>query len=297
MQTDLPGPCTVQIGGNWQMTPTPGMRIRAQEGARVASKGSNSQVCSYLSGLTPIERRENFWFKRDDLFSVAGVRGGKARTCWGLSQGATGLVTAGSRQSPQVNIVAHIAKHLGIPCRVHTPQGELSPEVRQAQEYGATVIQHRAGYNNVIIARARIDALRFGFREIPFGMECWEAVEKTQMQTGNLPWGKMKRLVIPVGSGMSLAGILHGAQERNSKIPIVGITVGADPARRLDRWAPPRWRQIVTLVESGLDYHQAARETEFAGLVLDPIYEAKCIPFLQPGDCLWVVGIRATAHQ
>jgi len=25
---------------------------------------------------------------------------------------------------------------------------------------------------------------------------------------------------------------------------------------------------------------------------LDPIFEAKCLPFLQPGDLFWVVGIR-----
>ena len=70
---------------------------------------------------TPIESSGGYYFKRDDLYRVAGVSGGKARTCWGLAQGAPGLVTAGSRHSPQVNIVAHIAQELGVPCRVHVP--------------------------------------------------------------------------------------------------------------------------------------------------------------------------------
>jgi hypothetical protein len=52
---------------------------------------------------------------------------------------------------------------------------------------------------------------------------------------------------------------------------------------------------MVTLVPSGLDYHDEAPRQSIAGLSLDPIYEAKCIPFLEPGDVLWVVGIRATA--
>jgi hypothetical protein len=244
--------------------------------------------------LTPIEQVDDVWLKRDDLFSVAGVRGGKARTCWVLAQGAGGLVTAGSRQSPQVNIVAHIARALGVPCRVHTPMGELSPEVQQAQEWGAEVVQHKAGYNNVIIARAREDAKRLGWTEIPFGMECEEAVTQTRQQAANLP-REAKRLVVPVGSGMSLAGVLWGLRDHGLALPVLGVCVGADPAKRLDKYAPPDWREAVTLERSSLDYHSAAPETRLGKVVLDAIYEAKCLPFLELGDCLWIVGVRATA--
>ena len=27
-----------------------------------------------------------------------------------------------------------------------------------------------------------------------------------------------------------------------------------------------------------------------------PIYEGKCVPFLKPGDLLWIVGIRRTVE-
>jgi len=243
--------------------------------------------------LTPIEQHGDIWLKRDDLFEVAGVRGGKVRTCWVLSQGASGLVTAGSRASPQVNIVAHIARWLGLPCRVHTPTGALSPEVRQAQQCGAQVIQHKAGYNNVIISRARDDARRLGWVEIPFGMECAEAVRQTASQVGNLPTDA-KRLVVPVGSGMSLAGIVTGLRTIGRELPILGVQVGADPIKRLNTYAPS-WRSMVELVPSGVDYHKDAARTEIGAVSLDPIYEAKCIPFLRPGDILWCVGIRATS--
>ena len=244
--------------------------------------------------LTPVERVGDLWVKRDDLFEIGGVRGGKVRSCWRLSQGADGLVTAGSRASPQVNIVAHIAAHLGIPCRVHTPQGELSPEVAAARDKGAEVVQHKAGYNSVIVARAKADAQRSGWREIPFGMECREAVEETAAQVRNIP-ADVARIVMPVGSGMSLSGVLHGLLHFGRKIPVLGVVVGADPEKRLDQWAPSFWREMVTLVRSPLDYHAEVKENRIGGITVDPIYEAKVLPYLEPGDLFWMVGIRQTA--
>jgi len=231
--------------------------------------------------------------KRDDLFEVAGVRGGKVRTCWGLAQGAAGLVTAGSRSSPQVNIVAHVARALGIPARVHTPTGTPSPEVADAVACGAERVEHKAGYNNVIIARAREDAAARGWREIPFGMQCQDAIDWTKNQVANIPAG-VKRIVMPVGSGMSLAGVLHGLRAAGRDIPVLGVVVGADPAKRLDEFAPDGWRSMVTLLNPGVGY-DAAVHAEVGGVLLDPIYEAKCARFLEPGDLLWIVGVRATA--
>lgn len=241
--------------------------------------------------LTPVERRGFLWLKRDDLFYVAGVRGGKARTCWALAQGAPGLVTAGSRSSPQVNIVAQIARHLRIPCRAHTPQGPLSEELVLARDAGAEIVQHPAGYNNVITARARDDAKVRGWREIPFGMECWEAVRQTQAQVENLP-REAKRIVISVGSGMSLAGLLHGLRVANWRVPVLGVTVGADPKQRLDRYAPVGWRFMAELVDAGVDYHKAAERLEYGGVQFDSHYEAKCLSFLRAEDLFWVVGLR-----
>lgn len=244
---------------------------------------------------TPVEFRDGVWFKRDDYFTVAGVCGGKARTCWTLAQGARGLVTAGSRSSPQVNIVAQIAKHLKVPCRVHTPTGSLSPEVQAAVDAGAELVQHPAGYNNVIIARAREDAWKRGWTNIPFGMTCLEAVRQTAAQVVNIPEG-VKRLVVPVGSGMSLAGILTGLQKEKRKIPILAVSVGAGPEKRLNTFAPYGWQVRVEIIISGLAYHTPSKETDLCGVQLDSIYEAKCIPFIRPGDLLWIVGIRQTAR-
>lgn len=269
---------------------------------------------------TPVQRVGPILVKRDDLFTVAGVRGGKARTCWHLAQGATGLVTAGSRSSPQVNIVAQIARQLAIPCQVHVPVGELSAEVQQAQEAGAKIVPHKPGYNSVIIARAKEAADKNAWRYIPFGMECWEAVSQTSLQVANLPdWGPQSynRIVVPVGSGMTLCGVVHGMMQRwpGAPAPIVlGVWVGAVPFARLERYMPPplainvhvilRRFGVGTLGGLRVGYAQAhqlggERAAWFAqaGIVLDEYYETKAAEYLQLGDLFWIVGIRRSADS
>jgi len=245
------------------------------------------------NAVTPIEKHGNIWFKRDDYFTSGGVRGGKVRTCIALAQGAAGLTTAGSRSSPQVNIVAHVAKAMGIPCQVHTPTGELSPEVLAAQGAGAEVVQHKAGYNNVIIKRAKDAAAEYGWTNIPFGMECQEAVEQTRKQVKDIP-PDVQRIVAPVGSGMSLSGLLWGLRDGGLDIPVVGVCVGADPRKRLNKYAPPDWAKRVELIEPTGDYAKPVTDVEIEGVRVDSGYEAKCLPYLQDGDLFWIVGIRQT---
>jgi len=249
-----------------------------------------------LPDLTPIEEHGGHLVKRDDLFTIAGVSGGKVRTCWVLAQGAKGLITAGARASPQCNIVAQIAKRLGVPCRLHIPKGQLSVELQKAKEAGAVIKQHPAGYNTVIIKRAKDDAIESGWTYIPFGMECQEAVAQTRRQINNIP-GDLKRIVVPIGSGMSASGILWGLRDRGLDIPVLGIQVGADPIERLNTYAPPDWARTLTIIKSPLPYETPAQDTDLSDLHLDPIYEAKCLPYLQDGDLLWVVGIRQSENQ
>lgn len=249
-------------------------------------------VAGYLDpeAMTPIQEAAPYRLKRDDLAHVGGMRGGKVRACWALAQGAEGLITAGSRHSPQIAIVAAVARELGVPCRVHTPQGALGPVVLWAQSVGAEVVQHRAGYNSVIVKRANDDAAASGWTLIPFGMECPEAVTLTARQTANLP--PEGRLVVAVGSGMSLAGILHGTAPSGRRV--LGVIVGADPTGRLDRYAPADWRERCTLVRAREKYQQAV-SASLGGVDLDPHYEAKVVPWLIPGDLFWIVGHRERA--
>jgi len=123
-------------------------------------------------------------------------------------------------------------------------------------------------------------------------MECEEAVKQTASQVKNLP-AAIRRIVVPVGSGMSLSGVLQGLIDEKIDIPVLGVVVGADPRRRLNKYAPSNWEAMCELVESGIPYSQETR-VEFP-IRLDPIYESKCVQFLEGGDLLWIVGIRESS--
>lgn len=244
--------------------------------------------------LTPVEEHGGYLVKRDDLFAVGRARGGKARACWALAQGASGLVTASHRVSPQVQIVAEVGRVLGLPVRCHVPTGPMTPELASAEELGAELIRHYPGHNSVICARARVDAQELGWREVPFGMECQEAVDWTARQVANLPrYPRAMRVVVAVGSGASLAGVLAGLAVRTFRPPVLGIKVGSRPERRLAKYGPPGWEEMVELRPCARAY--GARPplgTRLGELELDPVYEAQLLDVLEPGDLLWAVGIR-----
>lgn len=261
--------------------------------------------------LSPIEQHGDIWLKRDDLFAIAGVRGGKVRACWHLATRdrtpgagllpvtvlppAEGLITASARKSPQAQIVARLAHHLGIPARCHMPQGAKTEEMLDMEAHGGELIQHRAGYNNVIIRRALDDHReRPTWRYIPFGMEHADAMACTRAQVTKLPQG-VRRVVICLGSGMSAAGVLWGLRDTGQDIPMVGVRIGADPTKRLDKFAPRDWRSRMEIVDvtDTVPYH-ASVDAHVGTVLLDPHYEAKCFEQLRPNDLFWVVGIRAT---
>ena len=257
-----------------------------------------------MNYVTPIQTityiDKKIFLKRDDAFKIGSICGGKTRVCYFLSQNSKGLVTAGSRHSPQINIVAQIAKLLKIPCNAHCPNGALGEELLCAQNAGAQIFQHRAGYNSVIIKRAKDNAIANNFTYIPFGMECQEAVEQTRKQVANLP-KECKRIVVTVGSGMSLAGILWGLKDFKLNIPVLGIVVGASPIKRLNKYAPKDWEKNCVLVKSKLEYDEHSKncslELPNKKLYFDSIYEAKCLPYLENNDCFWVIGIRQTENN
>ena len=266
--------------------------------AQAPAGSADARQSSAPVELTPIETHGGYQVKRDDTLSVGGQRGGKVRTCLVLGQraaedGSGGLTTAGSRHSPQVAIVAAVGAALGLPVRAHVPAGPQTRELTEAERLGAVLIRHPAGRNSVIIARARADAAARQWTDIPFGMECDEAVRQTAGQAASIAAldPPPDRIVIPVGSGMSAAGLLAGLAAHGLSTPVLGVTVGADPTRRLDRYAPD-WREQLTLTASPLSYDQRPQHTRLGELELDPVYEAKCLPYLRPGDLLWVVGHR-----
>lgn len=256
-----------------------------------------------LNDLTPVQEFNGWFLKRDDLFEVFGVCGGKARACYAIMSGEfesagllddnpgkyNGFVTAGSRQSPQINICARIAEGLGKCLTAFTPEGELSPELEEAEKHGAKIIQVPAGYNTVIISRAKDYATSHNFFYIPFGMEDSRMFDLTASQVQNIP-DTVRRIVMPVGSGVSMIGVMKGLKEFGKNAKILGVVVGGEPVKRLDKHMT-NWRSYAGLTNAVEEYHMSIQR-EVNGIKLDPIYEAKCVSQLHKGNLFWIVGRR-----
>jgi len=174
-----------------------------------------------------------------------------------------------------------------------------TPELSFALEAGATIIKSNSTYDD----GAERDAYKFvqGFRNssrhwalIPFGMQCRTAVGLTSEQVGDIPAG-VKRIVVPVGSGITLSGVLRGLRIEARDIPVLGVVVGRDPENTLDLFAPRNWRGMCTLVWSGYPYSYRCKDVMLGDIELDEIYEAKALPYIKPGDMFWVVGKRNKA--
>lgn len=251
-----------------------------------------------IDELTPVQyiEKEGIWLKRDDLFEVCGVRGGKSRSAYQVvqqlvEQGYNTIVTAGSRQSPQCEIVSYICEELDLQCKVFMPRGADTSVISHIKENKNTeIIRCTCGYNNVIIANARDYAINRECGYVPFGMECAENVEVTSKQVQNIP-DEVKRIVIPVGSGMSFSSVVTGMTRYEIGKPLLGVRVGKDPKKIIEEYAEGIEFMDYEIVQSDIGYHNAV-DAWVGEVNLDPIYEAKCREYLQEGDLLWIVGHR-----
>jgi hypothetical protein len=243
--------------------------------------------------ITPIEVRGSFYLKRDDLFDCNGARGGKARATLALLRNAPGAVGAGNRLSPMLSRVARVAEHLGIPCRGHAAGSlKLSLEEQDAEAHGAELVKIKGtNYLSAIKARALRDAQARGWVFVPFGLECDQYFQYTKAQTANIP-AEVERIVVTAGSGMTAAAICSGLREQGRRTPILAVRVGLDPEPLIDRWAPPDWREQISIVQSSASFEHAEEQTRWWGVELDPHYEAKAAPFVRAGDLFWLTAIR-----
>lgn len=255
-----------------------------------------------IEEITPIEKRGNLFFKREDKFEIFGVKGAKVRSAYmliqqGLKKGYTQFITAGSRQSPQCEIVSNLCQKLGLINHVFMPEGSDTSVIKHLRKNDLTVLHRvKAGYNNVICARAKEYAEKEQQCYIPFGMECKENVDLTKLQVANIP-DNIKRIVIPVGSGMSFIAVMNGLYWFDREdIQVLGVSVGKDPSNNIKKYLKAPTIKY-SIIKSDYNYEDQAEITSINGVNLDPIYESKCIPYLKDGDLLWVVGKRIIDNQ
>lgn len=250
-----------------------------------------------MTEFTPVEQYGSIYVKRDDLYECNGMFGAKVRAAYELmklakKQGYTTVSTLGAKSSPQVNIAASVAQVLNMKVVGHTTIAPLEYDMLKAKEKGAQVLQHKCGYTNVIVKRARDWAMDNNAFYLPFGMDTETSVNLTREQVSSIiPYlDKVKRIVITAGSGINLSGLIIGLLDHNVHIPVLGVMVGHNPTKTLEKYLGSGWNEYVTLLQAEQDYNDPAEYTNINGLDVDSTYEGKCIPFIEPGDLFWVIG-------
>lgn len=250
--------------------------------------------------LTPIEKHGNLFIKREDYFKIGDMCGAKLRACYILSKQAKELgyktiTTLGAKSSPQINLATTVGNELGLNVVGHTTTAPLEKDMLLAKQKGATIIQHSYGYTSVLIKRTKDYAKENNAFYIPFGMDDIVSINATKEQVKSInPYkNEIKRIVVPLGSGINLCGIILGLKEMKIDIPVVGVQIGFKPDKILEKYLGKNWQQMFTKVNALQDYNKSAKYTIINGVEVDSTYEGKCIPFLQEGDLFWLVGKKS----
>jgi 1-aminocyclopropane-1-carboxylate deaminase/D-cysteine desulfhydrase-like pyridoxal-dependent ACC family enzyme len=268
--------------------------------------------------LTPFQRF-GCWYKRDDLFQPYAdvpLSGGKVRQARALPRRNRerirdefdGVVlTATGVHSPQGLIIARVALDFGFRCVLFVGATDASALARHAmlrtavERFGAELdTSARVAYEPALAVaqerwRERHDGRGYVVR---FGINLEDDPDailgSTAAQVANVP-DSVERIVVPVGAGVTAAGVLLGARERASHATIVAVQVaGYDRREELDRMsdgAPYEWHAI-----EGVPYARHVRADVAPDFGLDPIYEAKAWRWLREHEradesvAFWVVG-------
>ena len=298
------------------------MQIRSTEKEKILSKYG-------VMELTPLnELGENIFYKRDDLYRPFGrdnVNGGKVRQ--GLSLVVENLenirnthnntiITQSSVGSPQGAIVAIVAREFGLRCIVCVG-GRLEqtlykhPQMRLIKKFGGE-IKIVAGHGMPGVLNARINEInkKENFFNIGYGINvesCYSSlIDTTANQVKNLP-KELDYLVVPVGSGLQMAGMLKGVKDQNKKIgKIIGVQAGASRKRKIEELL--RGLKIdYDLIAPIAPYEKLFKDENIinGGAHLDPLYEAKAHYWMRnemishygekrkhPKVCFWVIGHR-----
>lgn len=245
--------------------------------------------------LTPVQQYGDIWLKRDDLWDECGVaHGGKARTagviCRSLAaNNVAGAVCCLDRSSSVPGMLSRVFRHYGRTLDVFMPKSkeELPVPFKEAQFHGATLHEVYPGYMSVRQKRARELAEDMKLVQLGVGLFHRDlGMEETAYQVQNVPRGAVQRIVVPVGSGGMLMGVAAGVERYfGGTIPVIGVHVGDRPKRK--------YPVFVGLAWSGREFGKEISR-RVGDVELDPVYEAHCHQYLEPGDLLWIVAHRST---
>lgn len=199
---------------------------------------------------TPLQRLagdESLWAKRDDLTGFAWA-GNKARPLEFLiaearEQGAGCVISGGMPTSNFIAALAVAACHAGLHCHLVVPApAEPTTSLRMARLVGAVVEEVSTPREHLDEAIARwagtLTAQGHGAYPIPRGgatatgaLGFAAAASELHQQIVSRDWSTTEpcTVVIPVGSGASMAGLLAGTALIGAPFRIVGVSVSRSP--------------------------------------------------------------------
>lgn len=244
--------------------------------------------------ITPVEEHQGVWFKREDLFEHDGMNGTKYRQLLWLmtKQPITGVVSGAVSHSPQLPMVASVAKDLGVPCVQFC--GSRSGTAADGEALGASTVLVNPGYGPLLNRKAKDYAAEHSFLHVQTNItsdeiEPFHRVSAPQVQ--NIP-EHIETLIIPAGSRNSAVSIIYGLHlfpKPNLK-QILLLNINTDIKRR-DREMGQRLAacglamypcKVLTydLFDGFTDYNKL-QKASWDGIKFHGRYEAKCWNFLQ----------------
>jgi 1-aminocyclopropane-1-carboxylate deaminase/D-cysteine desulfhydrase-like pyridoxal-dependent ACC family enzyme len=274
-------------------------------------------VRDLIRQLTPVVLETGLYVKRDDLFSIqvaAPLSGGKLRQCLLMLEGLTvsRLMSAASIHSPQSAIVAYVARHLGLPCRIFVGGKQETASLTLARSFGADIVRCPTGRHTVLFAKAR-GLRRDGDFIVPFGMRperpSRSFYEVCGAQIRNIP-SHIHTIVIASGSGVTATAVAYGLwNERRTHQRIAMINLGPDRRYQVLRTlreinqASARWAESENVIHAfqlsqrNRFRYESQVQFQLGEITLHPLYEAKAFSWFtdnvtfDPSNTLfWVTG-------
>ena len=266
---------------------------------------------------TPVELVDNIWFKREDKYAPYGddfISGGKIRQCRDLVERNldyihefcdSTIATAASIHSPQSPIVARVAKEFDLHCIIGfgntTIEGALKNIPMQwCRDLGAelVVLSESQGFNNVLYANLKRLEQERPFFPILFGYAAQthreSIVGRIAEQVQNIP-PEVSCVYVPVGSGVTLAGVLEGKRKYNSNFSVVGLQpFGYDRTKSVSTICEGMSWEYDYEFRKGKYPYAKLHSRSIMDIELDMIYESKSFDMVEwekdGSELFWIIG-------
>ena len=266
---------------------------------------------------TPVELVDNIWFKREDKYAPYGddfISGGKIRQCRDLVERNldyihefcdSTIATAASIHSPQSPIVARVAKEFDLHCIIGFGNTTIESALKNipmqwCHELGAelVVLSESQGFNNVLYANLKKLEKTRPFFPILFGYAAQthreSIVGRIAEQVQNIP-PEVASVYVPVGSGVTLAGVLEGKRKYELDFSVVGLQpFGYDRTKSVSTICEGMSWEYDYEFRKGKYPYAKLHSRSIMDIELDMIYESKSFDMVEwkkdGSELFWIIG-------